>query len=94
MKKIETDHIELQVEGTNVKIKLSRTKLQKKRNYCLHKAAELLKSSGSTENVKIEWKIEGSKTRKVVINGQTGFEQLQHDAIGSFACPFTKLIIE
>ena len=95
VKKTETDHVELQVEGVSMKIKLRRTKLQKKRNYCLHKAAELLKKSGSSgDDVKIEWKIEASKTRKVLFNGKTGFEQLQHDSMGTFTAPFTNLVID
>ena len=96
VKKIETDHVELHAEGANVKIKFSRTKLQKRRNYSLHKAAELLKSSGKADGkeVKIEWKIEGSKIRKVSVDGKTAFEQEQYDSTGTFVAPFTNLVIE
>ena len=55
-----------------------------------------MKNPGQTDGkeVEIEWEIEGSKIRKVCIDGKTAFEQEQYDSTGTFVAPFTNLVIE
>jgi hypothetical protein len=86
-----------QVDGVNLKAKAARTQTQKKRNYSMRKAEELIKSSELSANkqVKIEWKAEesGSTDRRVLVDNVAAFTQGSNDLYGSFADPYKDLSI-
>ena len=85
----------LKINGVTLKIKPARTKLQSKRNYALIKASELIKASPLTagRDVKIEWKVEGSKDRQVTVGSDIGFLQGKDETAGSFMAPFGELVL-
>ena len=87
--------IELNVGSKKLMIKPARTELQRKRNYAMRKAEELIKASTLTagKEVKIEWKVDGSRERLVTVNGTTAFKQGEHDVKGVFLQPFADLVI-
>ena len=82
--------------GTTVKIKFARTQFQKKRNYAMRKAEELLKASPKTGSsvVTTEWKITESKDRRILVNGVLAFSQAPYDGTGTFLPPFFDLSID
>ena len=96
LKTVASDNAEITVDGSSVKVKPARTQIQKKRNYGLIRASELIKASGegAGKNVKIEFKVPDSKERHVTVDGAVGFCQNQNDTIGVFRAPFQALSIE
>ena len=94
LKKVE--HEAFDVEGTSIKMKPARTQFQKKRNYAMRKAEELLKASpksGSSE-VSIEWKAMDSKSRRISVNRSVAFTQTEYDVIGTFSTLFLDFSID
>ena len=92
-------HIEkedFKVDGTSIKIKFARTQFQKKRNYAMRKAEELLKGHPKTGSnvVTTEWKITDSKDRRILVNGVLAFSQAPYDGTGTFLSPFLDLCID
>ena len=96
LKTVASDNAEITVDGSSVKVKPARTQIQKKRNYALIRASEIIKISGegAGKNVKIEFKVPDSKERHVTVDGVVGFCQNQNDTIGFFRAPFLALSIE
>ena len=86
---------ELNVGSKKLMIKPARTELQRKRNYAMRKAEELIKASTHTggKEVKIEWKVDGSRERLVTVNGTAAFKQEENDVKGVFLQPFADLVI-
>ena len=84
------------MEGTEIKIKTARTQFQKKRNYAMRKAEELLKTSPKTgiQKVSIEWKVQDTKKRRILVGDAVAFLQSEYDVIGTFSTPFTDLSID
>ena len=73
-----------------------KTERQITRNYALKKAEELIKAHPGCNGkaVEIAWQIPISKDRGVRWDNQLVFSQSSRDSIGSFAAPFSILIIE
>ena len=80
-------------------MKPARTQFQRKRNYGMRRAEELLnelvkeefQKTGTKKEVSIEWKIPDSKTRRILVNKIVAFTQTENDGIGTFSSPFCAL---
>ena len=87
------------VDGTSIKIKQARTQFQRKRNYGMRRAEELLtelakqefSKTGIKKEVTIEWKVPDTKTRRILFNKIEAFTQREHDGIGTFTNSFASL---
>ena len=91
-----TEKEDFKVDGATIKIKFARTQFQKKRNYAMRKAEELLKGHQKTGRnvVTTEWKITDSKDRRILVNGALAFSQAPYDGTGTFLPPFLDLCID
>ena len=80
----------IKLAGTDVLVRRSITKKNRRRNWALRRAVELLKNMG-VESVSIDFK----KRCVVVGSSETvAFQQQQEDSIGSFLSPYEHLVIE
>ena len=77
-------------EGTTVKIKKSRTKVQSKRNWSLREAEKAIKASPPANGmeVKLEW-----KERSITVNNIVAFQQDKAELTGTFAPPYADLAL-
>lgn len=99
LKTVTIDNAEIPVEGSSVKIKAAKTQIQKKRNYALIRASELItelqkSTPGTKKTIQIEWKVVDTKDRHVTVDGVVGFCQNQNDSNGTFKAPFLDLSFE
>ena len=80
-------------------MKQARTQFQKKRNFGMRRAEELLTElvkeeftkTGTKKEVTIEWKIPDNKTRRILVNKIVAFTQTENDGIGILSGPFCAL---
>ena len=77
LKAATNDNAEIVVEGSSVKLKAAKTKIQKKRNYALIRVFELItnlqkSTNGTKKTVQIEWKVADTKDRHVTVDGVVG----------------------
>ena len=81
--------------GAILKFDRGKTSLQLKRNASLKKVKDLVEKDdkGKGRDVRIEWLIEGSKDRAVVLNGERVFLQRAGDMSGDFCDAFSHLSI-
>ena len=87
------------MEGSSVKMKAAKTQIQKKGNYALIRACELItelqkSTPGTKKTIQIEWKVADTKDRHVTVDGVVGFCQNQKDSVGTFKAPFLDLSID
>jgi len=99
LKAATNDNAEIVVEGSSVKLKAAQSQIQKKRNYALIRACELItdlqkSTNGTKKTVQIEWKVADTKDRHVTVDGVVGFCQTQNDSTGTFRAPFLDLNVE
>ena len=73
--------VKFEVNGENVIIKLSRSKLQSNRNFALRKAEEILKPAGVSKGaaVVLNW-----EDRAVTVGGNVAFKQEKKELSGKF----------
>ena len=78
------------ISGAVVSVARAKTSQQLKRNGVLKKCEGLLKNHASAKNkvVKIEWQLEGSKSRSVIVGDETAFLQCADEISGNFVAPF------
>jgi len=90
MKKIKNSNLTLRCNGNDLKIAHTRTKKQKKRNYHMHKANELISKDKHAfgKSVEMDWAM---PMRRVKVDGVTAFEQRKEDEEGCFLPPFNEL---
>ena len=80
-------------KGASISCVRAKTQIQLARNSSLHQAKRLISehASGKGQNVKIEWRLEGSRTRTVVVGDVIAFSQEMGDMTGTFAGVFLDL---
>ena len=73
-----------------------KTERQMTRNFAMTKAKELIKAHFryNGKPIQVEWLIQNSKDRGVRWDNQLVFTQSARDTIGTFADPFSDLVIE
>ena len=94
LRKIKESSLRLAEGDDNfVDIKYAKTKKQLRRNYCVNKAAEMLKHDprSSGKQVVAEWKHNDKGKRTVTVGGIDAFMQSASDASGYFLAPFEHL---
>ena len=96
---VTNDNAEIVAENSSVKIKAAKTQTQKKRNYALIRASELItelqkSTPGTKKTIQIEWKVTDTKDRHVTVDGVVGFCQTQNDSSGTFRAPFLDLSVD
>jgi len=88
LKKMQNDSLTLSDEDNSVlKTDRARSTWQLKRNANLYKAFEVISKDASAKDkdVKIEWRMEGSKKRCVKVEGEIALEQAYNDVCGVFS---------
>ena len=62
----------------------------------MRKAEELLKESTKTgaNIISMEWKVQDTKHRRILVDNSLAFLQTEYDVIGIFSSPYTDLSID
>ena len=84
------ESVPFKVDGTEIKIKAARTKLNSKRNLSIRTAHDLIKESelSNGKTVKVEW-----VERHVTVDGIVAFAQNKEETDGTFLAPYTELAL-